>query len=342
MGGLAAAIRLARHGCEVQVVEAGSSVGGLASGLSLGGIDFDAGPYVLLDQPGLAWAFEQLGLDLEAEIPLRRLDEVYQVLSEDGTCVSFYDSLERTTNEFDRQWPGQGESYRQFVQYTDRLYHLLQPLQRVSHPGAWELMCRGAWPAIPFLLSSLGPVLRRTCLLPPVLNAISIWTHVAGQKAAEAASPMAFVPAVIHRYGAFTPVGGIHSITDVLGWHAGGGRPLLLQQPGGRHPHAWRPGIGGRDSRWHRLSSRPRSLQCARYRHLPGIAAAVAAASPASADAVTAPVARRLCLSGCPRPVTPAVSSVPPSQGRRAVPPAGRIRHAHAARRTGRSGSRCD
>ena len=49
-----------------------------------------------------------------------------------------------------------------------------------------------------------------------VRDAIAIWTHIAGQDARDAPSPMAFVPALIHTVGAFYPVGGIGRIPAVL------------------------------------------------------------------------------------------------------------------------------
>ena len=60
MGGLTAALRLARHGYRVTVLEARAAPGGLAGGLELDGFPFDAGPYILLDRPGLEWAFRLL------------------------------------------------------------------------------------------------------------------------------------------------------------------------------------------------------------------------------------------------------------------------------------------
>ena len=57
MGGLTAALRLAREGFHVQVLEARLEAGGLASGNVYEGFSFDAGPYILLDRPGLEWAW---------------------------------------------------------------------------------------------------------------------------------------------------------------------------------------------------------------------------------------------------------------------------------------------
>src|SRR5689334_12242811 len=91
MGGLSAAIYLAQNGYRVTVLEARATPGGLASGFALDGIRFDAGPYILLDLPGLQWAFQSLGIDLRQQVELRRIHDVYQVHDSDisGETVRF-------------------------------------------------------------------------------------------------------------------------------------------------------------------------------------------------------------------------------------------------------------
>ena len=90
MGGLTAAIRLAQQGLSVRIIEARSAAGGLASAFEKDGFVFDAGPYILLDRPGLEWAFRSLGLELAEHLTLRRIEDVYEVLSSQGTTVHFY------------------------------------------------------------------------------------------------------------------------------------------------------------------------------------------------------------------------------------------------------------
>jgi phytoene dehydrogenase-like protein len=216
VGGLSSAIRLAREGCAVTVIEARADVGGLAAGLELDGFRFDAGPYVLLDRPGLEWAFRQLRIAPETHVPLQRISDVYQV--EDGSQqkVTIYDSFEKTASEFEMQWPGSGDTYRRFIDRTASIHQRLQPMQWKSHPGLRDVLLNGAWRDVPFLLRSLRSVMRSSRLPDAVVQALSIWTHVAGQQANRAPSPLALVSSVIHRVGACYPQGGIRAIPESL------------------------------------------------------------------------------------------------------------------------------
>jgi phytoene desaturase len=216
MGGLAAALRLAQQGLSVRVIEARSEAGGLASAFEKDGFVFDAGPYILLDRPGLEWAFHALGLELAEHVTLRRINDVYEVLSSQGAAVHFYADAKRTAAGIDAQWPGSGRRYERFVAEMKSTHKSLSPLLHVSRPGPANLLGIGAFTRIPFLLKSLGSILARTNLPQPVIEAIAIWTQIAGQQMDAAPSPLAFVPALIHSVGAFYPVEGIGSIPRTL------------------------------------------------------------------------------------------------------------------------------
>jgi phytoene desaturase len=216
MGGLTAAIRLAQQGLKVRVIEARAESGGLASGFEKDGFVFDAGPYILLDRPGLDWAFHALGLDLAEHVKLRRIEDVYQVrLSEDVT-VRFHADRKRTADGMEQMWPGSGKQYERFVAEMEATHNRLSPLLHVSRPRPTDLLRSRSLMYIPFLLRSLGSVLTQSNLPEPVVESIAIWTHIAGQRIGEAPSPMAFVPALIHGVGAFYPLGGVAVIPRTL------------------------------------------------------------------------------------------------------------------------------
>jgi phytoene dehydrogenase-like protein len=216
MGGLTAALRLARQGFHVQVLEARAEAGGLASGNIYEGISFDAGPYILLDRPGLEWAFESVGLKLGEHVELRSIDHVYSVASPGSPTVNIYSSDAKTAAEMEHTWPGSGERYLGFVRKTGKIEASLRPLLYGSAPGPTSLLGGRRWQHAGFLLRSLQSVLRASRLPQPVVDALSIWTHVAGQRPEDAPSPLAFVPALVHSVGCFYPKEGIRAIPAVL------------------------------------------------------------------------------------------------------------------------------
>lgn len=216
MGGLTAAIRLAQRGVPVQVVEARPHAGGLAAPVVFDGMTFDAGPYILLDRPGLTWAFQRLGLDLDAMVELRRIEHPYVVETPSDGAVAIHDDVQLTAAGLEQRWPGSAQRYLRFVAEMARIHARLQPLLQVSRPGLGALIACGGWRHIGFLRRPLASVLRATGLPEPVIQALGIWTHVAGQSLAQAPSPLAFVPALIHGPGAFYPVGGIGRLVNAL------------------------------------------------------------------------------------------------------------------------------
>jgi phytoene dehydrogenase-like protein len=215
IGGLTAALRLARRGYAVRILEAREQLGGLASAFVKDGLRFDGGPYILLDRPGLEWVFRTLGLSLADSVTLRRIEHVYEVVSGEGPPLHFHASLAETAAGLDRLWPGSGERYTRFVGTANRTYDRLQPLLFVSQPGAWDVLRTGAWREAPTLMRSLGAVLRNG-LPAPVADAVSVWTHIAGRRIEEAPSFLAFVPALIHGVGAYYPSGGVETIPRAL------------------------------------------------------------------------------------------------------------------------------
>lgn len=216
VGGLCAALALRRRGLPVRIYEARSTPGGLASGFDVEGRRHDGGPYVLLDRPGLAWAFDRLGLRLEDEVGLIRLEEPYRVERADGPTIVVYQDLDRTVDGLERSFPGSGDRYRRFVGDMVARYARLAPLQRSAFGGPAALLSGGRWRDVRFLVGGLAAALRSTGLPEAVQDALGIWTHIAAQPLDLAPSPLALVPGIVHTDGAWTVRGGLGRVVDAL------------------------------------------------------------------------------------------------------------------------------
>jgi phytoene desaturase len=79
-GGLAAALLLARSGVKVTVVEKRSKVGGRTSTYEQDRFRFDVGPTFFLYPQVLREIFSAVGYDLDAEVPMKRLDPQYRLV----------------------------------------------------------------------------------------------------------------------------------------------------------------------------------------------------------------------------------------------------------------------
>ncbi len=216
VGGLACATYLARQGFDVTILEAASFAGGLAASFDVDGLRFDGGPYILLDQPGLAWAFAALGLDLGRALDLVPVEDVYEVRSDGAPPIRIRASLDETARGLDASYPGAGARYVAFIEEMARAHGRLAPMLTHDDPGAWAALSTGAFRALPALLRPLGSILARSGLPAPVQEALAIWTHIAGQTPTEAPAPLAFVAALIHTRGCYVPRGGVGEVARCL------------------------------------------------------------------------------------------------------------------------------
>src|SRR5262249_33905852 len=139
-----------------------------------------------------------------------------EVSAPDGPAVRFHADLERTAAGLDHSWPGSGRTYVAFVKYLSKIFQRIQPLQWIARPGVLDLLRTGAWKNLLFLFRSLRSVLARSGLPAPVVEALGVWTHVAGQTLEEAPSPFALVPPLIRGAGTAYRADGMGAIPRAL------------------------------------------------------------------------------------------------------------------------------
>ena len=227
-------------------------------------------------------------------------DDVYEVSTPPMVPRSaFARSLEDTAAGIERTWPGSGDALPPFV--ADRpaaSTRRLLPLLTSRGPGPAALLRGGAWRHLPFLLRSLGSILRRPGLPPRSATPSPSGRTSPGRRWIRRPSLLAFVAAIIHTVGAYYPASGASDRTAALADAAAAPASnsssvtkVTAIRPAGSRPWASRP--TGEHS-----SPPTRSLQPQRRRHLPELVRRHPAPRARPPEPPAAPVAGRLRLSG--------------------------------------------
>jgi phytoene desaturase len=124
MGGLAAAIRLAATGFEVEVFEKNLRLGGRVDRLEADGFTFDTGPSLLLMTDTYRELFRFAGRDLDDFVRLIPLDSNYRVTFGDGDSLTIRRTLPELIKELERVEPGVTPRFYRFLEDACHKYRL--------------------------------------------------------------------------------------------------------------------------------------------------------------------------------------------------------------------------
>lgn len=124
MGGLAASIRLAAMGFEVDVFEKNDQPGGRVGHLQGDGFTFDTGPSLLLMTDTYRDLFRFAGRDLDNYLNLIPLDSNYRVTFGDGDSLTIRRTLPELVKELERIEPGVTPRFYRFLEDASYKYRL--------------------------------------------------------------------------------------------------------------------------------------------------------------------------------------------------------------------------
>ncbi|MFC7497564.1 MULTISPECIES: phytoene desaturase family protein [unclassified Nocardioides] len=127
-GGLAAALRLAKLGHEVTLLERAPTLGGALSEVRAGDFAWDAGPTYTLLPAVVRDLFRKSGRPVERELDLVPLDVVREHRFEDGSTVRVPSGRAAQLAAFDQLGPGLGQRWVDHV---------------ASYADDWEVLRRG-------------------------------------------------------------------------------------------------------------------------------------------------------------------------------------------------------
>ena len=126
LGGMSAAIMLARTGFQVTLLEKNSHVGGKLNQLQTQGFSFDLGPSIFTLPHIFRPIFEGDGKRLEDYVTLQRVDPQWRNFFEDGTALDLWEDRDKMRVELERFGPRVVREYEEFLAYSRRQYEIVE------------------------------------------------------------------------------------------------------------------------------------------------------------------------------------------------------------------------
>lgn len=128
IGGMSAAIELAKAGLQVIVLEKNERIGGKLNLLETGGFKFDLGPSIFTLPQVFRPLFEGNGRTLEDYVLLCRVDPQWRNFFEDGTVINLWERTEDMRSELSKLADSATafEDYAGFVQYSRQQYEVVE------------------------------------------------------------------------------------------------------------------------------------------------------------------------------------------------------------------------
>jgi len=219
IGGITAAIYLAKRGYDVKIFEKNSVAGGRCGQLIHEGHRFDLGATMLL-MPGVyREVFSSLGIDLDKTLEIKQLDELYKLYFDDGKELTFTTDLKKMETQLETIEKG---SFRRAQKYVSEGYGFF----RVAYK---KLIGRNFYNFFEFatLKNMLMLIRLKTYLThqkyvqkffsdPHLQMAFTFQNIYVGQSPFDAPAFFSMIPAIELTEGSFFPKGGIFSVVENL------------------------------------------------------------------------------------------------------------------------------
>jgi 1-hydroxycarotenoid 3,4-desaturase len=222
IGGLVAALELARQGCEVVVVERAAKPGGKIREVEIDGRMIDVGPTVFT----MKWVFEAIfkdaGATLGDHLDLERADVLARHAWTADERLDLYSDIERSASAIDAfAGPGEARRYVQFCERAQQVYNTLEkPFILSERPSPVSLALSGGlrgigdlWRMSPFdtLWRSLGEYFHD----PRLRQLFGRYATYCGSSPFEAPATLMLV-AHVEREGVWLVKGGMHRLAKAL------------------------------------------------------------------------------------------------------------------------------
>lgn len=219
IGGITAAIHLAKQGMRVTVMEKNARPGGRCDRISRDGHHFDTGPTLLVMPLLYESEFAALGASFREVLTLERVDPTYHLVFDDGSQLALTSDLENLYAQLEAIAPGSFDGLLRYLKEGCRHYHLgMEKLVKRDFRHASDFFQLQNLP----LLYQLKPLVKHydnmgNYFNEPRLKAAFTFQDVyMGLSPFEAPATFSMMPYTELAHGVWYPKGGMYQVVEAL------------------------------------------------------------------------------------------------------------------------------
>jgi phytoene desaturase len=219
LGGIAAAINLAKQGMQVTVLEKNPQAGGRCGRYSHDGYQFDTGPTLLVMPLVLEAEFAALGGSMREMLEPRRVDPTYRLILDDGSQLALTSDMESMYAQLEAIEPGSFQGLLRYLDEGGRQYNIaLQKLLNRDFRTAGDFFTLDKAP----LLYQVKPLAQHYRNMSAYFNdprlkaAFTFQDMYMGLSPFEAPATFSMMQYTEMAHGVWYPKGGMYRIVEAL------------------------------------------------------------------------------------------------------------------------------
>ena len=219
IGGIAAAIHLARNGLKVIVFEKNPRPGGRCNRFSRDGHHFDSGPTLLIMPLLYEAEFAALEAPLHEMLELQRVDPTYHVIFDDGRHLDLSSDMQIMQDQLEAMEPGSFSGFLRYIEEGYRHYKLgMEKLVNHDFRTPTDFFSISNLP----LLIQMKPFINHYDNMSAYFNnprlkaAFTFQDVYMGLSPFEAPATFSMMPYTELVHGVWYPKGGMYSIVEAL------------------------------------------------------------------------------------------------------------------------------
>jgi phytoene desaturase len=219
IGGITAAIHLAKNGWQVTILEKNDHPGGRCDRISRDGHHFDTGPTLLVMPLLYEHEFSALGESMWDRLELERIDPTYHLVFDDGSQIALTSDMKSMREQLESIEPG---SFQGFLRYMDEGHrHYQKSIEKLVLPDFRSPLDFFKLSHLP-LLYQVKPLAKHYANMgnyfddPRLKSAFTFQDVYMGLSPFESPATFSMMPYSELAHGVWYPKGGMYQLIEAL------------------------------------------------------------------------------------------------------------------------------